>query len=336
MTSSNEASVSHAKRAVEPRAAVRTLTATQLVVGGAILAVVVVAVFFRFFQTQVRWAIVEPADWGHTLLVPFIAGYFVYLRRDEIAAAPWKSSWVGFPIMLLGIAGFIGAAFGPSWFVVHHNAQGIALGVTLFGLAFAICGWRVTKLLIFPLCYFIVFGQSVTDRLLQLVTERMQDWSAIGAGAMLTLCGIDADRSGNVISVYVDGEARQLNVAEACSGMRMLVAFLALGVAIAYTGLTGFWRRAVLVVSGFPVALFVNMLRVFTLGVLSLWNADFATGDFHSFIGLLWLVPALLAYLGIMWFLNHIVVDAGQAANVGAKNAASQASVKSNGGKHAS
>lgn len=331
MSSSNEASVSHPKGAVDPRDGVRTLTSTQLIVGGVILAVVLVAVFFRFFQTQVRWALVEPADWGHTLLVPLISGYFVYLRREEIAAQPWKSSWIGFPIMLLGIASFIGAAFGPSWFVVHHNAQGLALGVTLFGLAFAICGWRVTKILVFPLCYFIIFGQSVTDRLLQLVTERMQDWSAVGAGAMLTLCGVDADRSGNVISVYVDGEARQLNVAEACSGMRMLVAFLALGVAIAYTGLHGFWRRAILVLSGFPVALFVNMLRVFTLGILSLWNADFATGDFHSFIGLLWLVPALVAYLSIMWFLNHIVVD----ANDGAKKVASKASVKSNGGNHA-
>jgi exosortase/archaeosortase family protein len=151
---------------------------------------------------------------------------------------------------------------------VHHNAQGVSLGITLFGLILQICGWRATKLLLFPLCYFVVFGQSISDRLLQLITERMQDWSAIGSFYALALIGIDVDRSGNVISIYVNGEPRQLNVAEACSGMRMLVAFLALGVAIAYTGLTRNWQRALLIAAGFPVALGVNVLRVFTLGIL--------------------------------------------------------------------
>ena len=92
--------------------------------------------------------------------------------------------------------------------------------------------------------------------------------------------------------------------------MRMLVAFLALGVAIAYTGLTVTWQRIALVAAGVPVAIGVNVLRVFTLGVLSLLNANFATGDFHSFIGLVWLVPALLLYLGIMWFLRNLFVEA--------------------------
>jgi exosortase len=275
----------------------------------AIACAVVVAVYFKFFQTQLRWAFLEPADWGHTLLVPFISGYFVWLRREELLAQPFRANWLGFPIILIGIAAYIASAFGPSWFVVHHNAQGIALGITLFGMILQVCGWRATKILLFPLAYFVVFGQSISDRLLQLVTERMQDWSAVGAYAMLAVCGVDVDRSGNVISVYVDGTPRQLNVAEACSGMRMLVAFLALGVAIAYTGLSKNWQRVLLVAAGFPVALGVNVLRVFTLGILSLYDADFAAGDFHSFVGLVWLVPALVLYLGIMWFLSNLFVE---------------------------
>jgi len=113
-----------------------------------------------------------------------------------------------------------------------------------------------------------------------------------------------------------------LNVAEACSGMRMLVAFLALGVAIAYTGLSRNWQRALLIAAGFPVALGVNVLRVFTLGILSLYDANFAAGDFHSFIGLVWLVPALLFYLGIMWFLSNLFVDEKQERAAGLKQTA--------------
>ncbi len=174
----------------------------------AVACAVVVAVYFKFFQTQVRWAFLEPADWGHTLLVPFISGYFVWLRREELLAQPFRANWLGFPIILVGIAAYIASAFGPSWFVVHHNAQGFALGITIFGMILQVCGWRATKILLFPLAYFVVFGQSISDRLLQLVTERMQDWSAVGAYAMLAVCGVDVDRSGNVISVYVDGAPR--------------------------------------------------------------------------------------------------------------------------------
>jgi hypothetical protein len=63
------------------------------------------------------------------------------------------------------------------------------------------------------------------------------------------------------------------------------------------------------------------VLRVFTLGILSLYDANFAAGDFHSFIGLVWLMPALVFYLGIMWFLRNLFVDSG-----GAKPAAAAAS----------
>jgi hypothetical protein len=79
------------------------------------------------------------------------------------------------------------------------------------------------------------------------------------------------------------------------------------------------WQRIALVLSGVPVAIGVNVLRVFTLGVLSLYDANFAAGDFHSFIGLVWLVPALVLYLGIMWFLRNLFVDSKE---VGSKSGA--------------
>jgi exosortase len=103
--------------------------------------------------------------------------------------------------------------------------------------------------------------------------------------------------------------AKPLNIAEACSGMRMLMAFMALGVAMAYTGFRRWWQRAALVLLGIPTAIAVNILRVTTLSVLILFDTDFAAGDFHTFIGLLWLVPAFLMYLGLMWVLRQIVIE---------------------------
>ena len=295
-------------------AALRSITPTQAIVAGTVLLGALIAVFWVFAKQQFIQAFEQPADWGHTLLVPFMSGYFAYLKKDEILAKPFKANWMGFPIVVFGVAAYVASTFGPSWFVLHHNARGISIGITLGGLSLLILGWNATKYLLFPLAYWVVFGQTVSDRLLQLVTQRMQDWSAVGAWGMLAVFGVDVERSGNVITVFVDGKPNQLNVAEACSGMRMLVAFLALGVAIAYTGLTVTWQRVALVLSGVPVAIGVNVLRVFTLGILSLYDANFAAGDFHSFIGLVWLMPALVLYLGIMWFLRNLFVESPDAA----------------------
>jgi exosortase len=275
------------RAAATAAAALRSVTPTQAIVAGTVLLGALIAVFWVFAKQQFIQAFEQPADWGHTLLVPFMSGYFAYLKKDEILAKPFKANWMGLPIVVFGVAAYVASTFGPSWFVLHHNARGVSIGITLGGLSLLILGWNATKYLLFPLAYWVVFGQTVSDRLLQLVTQRMQDWSAVGAWGMLAVFGIDVERSGNVITVFVDGKPNQLNVAEACSGMR---------------------------ISGVPVAIGVNVLRVFTLGILSLYDANFAAGDFHSFIGLVWLVPALVLYLGIMWFLRNLFVESADAA----------------------
>ena len=107
----------------------------------------------------------------------------------------------------------------------------------------------------------------------------MQDITAVGAHIVLQIFGLDVERNGNTLVVYNSlGEQHPLNIAEACSGMRMLMAFLALGVAMAFSGLKRFWQQAVLVLLSVPTAVFVNILRVVTLSLLSLIDSDLAAG----------------------------------------------------------
>jgi exosortase/archaeosortase family protein len=89
--------------------------------------------------------------------------------------------------------------------------------------------------------------------------------------------------------------------------MRTLMAFLAIGVALAALGLPRWWQRVLLVVAGIPISLFVNVLRVASLGMLSMVDANFSTGEFHSMVGLVWLLPAFLLFLGVMWVIRNLV-----------------------------
>lgn len=287
---------------------------------GLILLVTFAAVFWFFISAQVRTAVRLPSDWGHTLLVPFIVGYLIWQRRSDLAGCqPFRPAWTGLPLLAAGLALYFLAYLGPKSLIIHHNARGVGVALAIFGLALLLFGWRAMRSLWFPLAYLCVFGQYVSDGIMKPITERLQDLSAIGAWGLLNVITIDTDRDGNVLTVWKDGVAHPLNVAEACSGMRMLFAFVALGVLIAHEGLPRLWQRTALVVMSIPVGVGVNVLRIATLGILATFDMNFAAGEFHHFIGLVWLVPALFVYLGILWILRNLIVESPSPAPGGSR-----------------
>lgn len=280
----------------------------------AVWAVVFVLTFWDFFRAQFLMAVTQVQDWGHTLLIPAVSWYFAYLRREQLLRDPVRPSFPALAVVLFGLGIYSIAVFGPPA-IQHHNVRGIGTGISLLGCLLVVFGLASLRYLWFPWLYWCVFGQAVSQRLLSLVTERLQDWSAIGAHLLLNVMGLDTERVGNVLTVhFADGTTHPLNVAEACSGMRTLMAFLAIGVAMAALGLPRWWQRVLLVAAGVPISIFVNVLRVASLGLLSVVDPNFSTGEFHSMVGLVWLVPAFLLFLGAMWVIRNLVVDDPRAA----------------------
>jgi exosortase len=277
-------------------------------------------VFLDFLRTQVSWAWRHQADWGHTVVIPFIAGWFVWQSRERIAPLPFRTTWSALVLVAAGVAWYTVASVVEA--ARHHNLQGLGAWITLVGIVLLFVGPRVMRWLLFPLLYLLVFGQSISDTAMSVLTFRLQDITARGSYFVLMLMGLDVDRSGNTLWIFQGGELKPVNIAEACSGMRMLMAFMALGVAMAYTGLRRFWQQALLVALAIPTALVVNVLRVVTLGLLSLIDSGLAAGDFHTFVGLVWLVPALFIYMGLVWIIRRLVVERAGPREGGAAHAA--------------
>ena len=106
------------------------------------------------------------------------------------------------------------------------------------------------------------------------------------------------------------GQMHQLNVEEACSGMRLLMAFGALAVAISYLSDREAWQRIILIACALPIALLCNLLRVVITGYLyHLGYPEYAKGLFHTFTGLLMLVPAGLIYFGLAKLMDMLVIE---------------------------
>jgi exosortase len=141
----------------------------------------------------------------------------------------------------------------------------------------------------------------------------MRKFAAQIAGVILEFVpDLYADVSGVVINVTYRGVQLEppLDVAEACSGMRLLMAFLALGVAMAYLHYRPAWQRLILLCSTIPIAILCNIVRVTVTGfIYILGDPKYAQGIWHDGLGMLMLPLAFGLYGLLAWIMSNFFVE---------------------------
>ena len=148
------------------------------------------------------------------------------------------------------------------------------------------------------------------------LTIPMRCWAATVASALLNLVpDLEATANGVLIDVFYKGRSLEpaLDVAEACSGMRLLLAFLALGVAMAYLHERPLWQRLVLMASTVPIAILCNVIRVTITGfIYILIHPKYAQGVYHDMLGMAMLPLAFGLYGLVGWFMSNLFIDESQ------------------------
>jgi exosortase D (VPLPA-CTERM-specific) len=133
------------------------------------------------------------------------------------------------------------------------------------------------------------------------------DPSSPKAHALRTLNdGMSAYREGNIIDLGFT----QLQVVDACSGLRYLFPLIALACLLAYHFRYRFWKGAVLVLFAIPVTIVTNSLRLASVGVLyPFFGKKVAEGFFHDFSGWLIFMASLALLLVVVWGLNRLAPE---------------------------
>jgi exosortase D (VPLPA-CTERM-specific) len=127
--------------------------------------------------------------------------------------------------------------------------------------------------------------------------------------ALLHLYGMSAYREGNVIDLGFT----QLQVVDACSGLRFLFPLLIMGILLAYYYRAALWKRLVLVLSTIPLTIVTNSLRIALTGIIyTHWGAAAAEGFFHGFSGWLIFMVSLAVLLAEIWVLRRIATGPGE------------------------
>lgn len=274
----------------------------------ALLTSLFVALHWNFLWRSLQISL-EDNDWSHALLVPVIGVYYLFQNRGRLMQLSGRVCWWGLPIMLIGMVSY---AF---WIYPGRNDmfQGYSMILGLFGLVLFVLGPKMMTVLWFPIFY-LGFGVKVSQKLWEIIALKLQTIASISSTALLNIIGLGLDLEasvrGNTIDIWHQGMKIDppMNVAEACSGLRMLMAFLALGVAMAFLMPRAWWQRTIMVLMTLPIAVAVNVGRVTTLGILHVYAPEYAKGDFHIFVGMLMLIPAAGLFLLLGWVLEKMIV----------------------------
>ena len=150
--------------------------------------------------------------------------------------------------------------------------------------------------LLFPLPY-------RAERLLSWPLQRVATYASTW---LLQCLGQPALAEGNTILL---GE-NQLEVAQACSGLRMLVTFITFSTAVCMLVRKPLTDKLLILLSAIPIALLVNITRIVITGLMYLYvNGETAHVFFHDLAG--WfMMPMALALLWVeLWVLRHLFVD---------------------------
>ena len=230
----------------------------------------------------------DSSTYNHILLVPPILAWLVSLRLDELRKLT-PQTWA--PGLLLVGGGVLLWDLGR--FAGFNLVQQAGAVLVLPGSLLALLGPRVALGLLFPLCYmaFLVpFGDELVPQL-QMITAALTI-------ALVKISGIPAVIDG----VFIDTPAGLFEVAEACSGVKFLIAMIALGALVANVCFRSWKRRALFMALCVAAPILANGVRAWaTILAAQYVGAEKAGGFDHIVYGWVFFALVIAAVLGLSW-----------------------------------
>ena len=237
-------------------------------------------------------------------LVPLAALYLLWNDRKELARCEIRPCWLGAIVIVLAQAVRVyGLVF------LFESAERYSLVLTIFGLTLLVAGWQVFRQ-VFWILMFLFLMVPLPGRIHNIISGPLQGYATTLAVATLELIGVTVVREGHIMLL---NDHIPVAVAEACSGLRMLTAFIVVAFVLAYVVNRPRWQKVTLIISAIPVAIICNQLRLVVTALLFLVVSS-ETGEkfFHDFAGLTMMPIAVLMLAAELWVLSCLVKEDGR------------------------
>lgn len=228
---------------------------------------------------------------AHGPMIFGLALWLVYRKWPEVQAAPARPSWLGWPLLALGLALHL---LGRSQHILMFEIGSII--VVLAAIVLAKLGGRALRVLWFPF-FFMLFMVPLPSEFVAAVTMPMKMAVSWATEHILFAAGYPIARSGVILQI---GQY-QLLVADACAGLQTLLTLEALG--LFYLNLMrhpSAFRNIGLALLIIPISFSANVIRVIVLTLVTYYLGDAAgQGFMHGFAGMVLFLTALVLILAV-------------------------------------
>ncbi|WPL17639.1 exosortase A [Thiorhodovibrio winogradskyi] len=234
------------------------------------------------------WAVNE--TFTHGFLVFPISLWLIWQDRTQINQITLTSN----PLALV-LAIPVLAIWTLGALVDIKVVQQLAL-ITLIPLTvWTLLGWNILRAVLFPLCY-LLFAVPLGQELI----PPLMDFTADFTVALIRLSGVPVYQDG----LYFTLPSGNWSVVEECSGVRYLIASLALGTIYAYMVYQKLYKRIIFFLFACAIPILANGLRAYMIVMIGHFSGmKYAVGADHLLYGWVFfgIVIFLMFYIGGIW-----------------------------------
>jgi len=224
-------------------------------------------------------------QYSHGFFILPVCLYILWQKKEILTKVPFSPSRWGMALVIFSLLIYLFAHFAEI-----ATIASLSLVLFLTGVVIYFYGFLMFKHLFFPL-FLLLFMIPVPSQIFSSLTIPLQIFvskSSVFIGSFLC---IPIYREGNVIHL----PEQTLQVVQACSGLRSLISLLTLSVVFGYLTLKSNILRSILFISGIPIAIIVNVVRVLLMALAFYYfNYDLTKGTIHTVFGMIIFVFALI------------------------------------------
>lgn len=242
-----------------------------------------------------RWGRQE--EYSHAYLIPLVSLYILWQLREKIQSVRFNPSWITLIFIIIGLLIAIIGEITAIYILIQ-----LSVILIIAAMVWSLTGTKALKFFIFPV-FLLVFTIPLPYFIEAKLTSNLQLLSSeIGVG-FIRLFNIPVYLEGNIIDL---GEY-QLQVVEACSGLRYMYPLLSISMIVAYITKGVLWKKVILVLSSIPITILMNSIRIGVIGVLvDQRGIEMAEGFLHYFEGWIIFMICMAILLAELWVLNRV------------------------------
>lgn len=237
-------------------------------------------------------------DYSHGFFVAPLAVCFLWFKRDQFPGGATKVAWPALALLAVSLGMRLASA--------HYYLgalDGWSMTVWLAAVIWLLGGWRLLEWS-WSSVAFLVFMVPLPWRVEHLLSYPLQRIATQLSCVILQCLGQPAISEGNTIWL----NDLQLEVEQACSGLRIFVAIIALCFGYLILFSRPWWQRILLVASIAPIALLANALRIVATALISQYVSGEAGQRFtHDFSGWAMIPVAAAMFALVLWYLGKLI-----------------------------